>query len=296
MELDNTLVELNANEKKWWEQVIKDFRARCIKEPKHYSDFIIKHNKITPRQLQEDIDSVIESLREKTWQLYLVDEAVFNRKVLAYLVKERDFPRESLTSLLENRFQNEIKANVTDLEFSQNIAEVVGEFTGVIMPYVYALGLSTTNSRRSRSGKTFESIIESVMDVYDYPYETQSSVGTDTFSKSGLGKKVDLIVPGVGEYLRNRSKSAVVTVKTSLRERWQEVAEELQRTNVPHIYLLTADKSVTGNVIDIMKNYNITLVVYSSEKQSKFSDKETVIDFQTFYNNEMKHMMSYWSK
>jgi hypothetical protein len=85
-------------------------------------------------------------------------------------------------------------------------------------------------------------------------------------------------------------------MKTTLRERWQEVAEELSRTNVPHIYLLTADTSVTLNVINTMKQYNITLVVYSNEKTNKFSESENVQDFARFFSIEMPHIISYWSK
>jgi hypothetical protein len=31
-------------------------------------------------------------------------------------------------------------------------------------------------------------------------------------------------------------------MKTSLRERWQEVAEEIERTKIPEIHLLTVDE------------------------------------------------------
>jgi hypothetical protein len=132
------------------------------------------------------------------------------------------------------------------------------------------------------------------MDVFGYPYKDQSALGTTFYRQNNLGKKVDLIIPGADEYLRNRSKCAVVTMKTTLRERWQEVAEELSRTNIPHIYLLTIDDSLTSNVINTMNQYNITVVLYSSEKITKFSDKENVQDFKTFFLREMPHIVEYW--
>jgi hypothetical protein len=34
-------------------------------------------------------------------------------------------------------------------------------------------------------------------------------------------------------------------MKTSLRERWQEVAEEIERTKIPEIHLLTVDEDIS---------------------------------------------------
>tara|TARA_B100000745_G_scaffold296224_1_gene241317 strand:+ start:2495 stop:3391 length:897 start_codon:yes stop_codon:yes gene_type:complete len=295
MEPSNIITELSDVEKQWWDETIKQFRSEFIREPKHYSDTTLRQKGVTLEQLQENTDQMIEELREETWQLYLLDEAVFHQEVLAYLVRERDLPKNILNAIIDEKVLTEDYKDIGKEEFTLRIAGVIGEYTGKVMPYIYALSLSTTQSRRSRSGQTFEAIVESFMDVFGYSYDNQSSVGTDSFSESGLGKKVDLIVPGMEEYSRNRSKSAVVTVKTTLRERWQEVAEELQRTNVPHIYLLTADTGVSVPTIDTMSRYNITLVVYSTEKEGKFANKENVMDFQTFYNQEMPHIISYWN-
>lgn len=85
-------------------------------------------------------------------------------------------------------------------------------------------------------------------------------------------------------------------MKTTLRERWQEVAEELQRTNVPHIYLLTVDKDVTLNTAEIMKQYNITLVLYKKDKDRSLKGCANVIDYETFFLKEMPHILSYWKK
>ncbi len=286
------ITELNAKEKLWWEIEIKKARDRIIQNPKSYAKNLLREEKFTKEDLERDIEGIIENTREKIWESYLIDEAVFHKEILVHLSKTRHLPRQILHNLIaKNILEGDQKIN--KLDFANKVAEVVGEYTGKIMPYIYQLSLSTTNSRRSRSGQTFETLIEALFDIFDYSYTNQSSIGNANY-ESNLGKKVDLIVPNIDSYIKNRPKCAVVTMKTSLRERWQEVAEELNRTNVPHIYLLTVDKNVTKNTVSIMKRYNITLVVYRSEKDAKFSDFSNVQDFHTFFLHEMPHILSYW--
>jgi hypothetical protein len=45
-------------------------------------------------------------------------------------------------------------------------------------------------------------------------------------------------------------------MKTSLRERWQEVAEEIERTKIPEIHLLTVDEDIPKNKAQEMANHN----------------------------------------
>lgn len=293
-DIKDLIVELEPSEQEWWESTIKEFRSRIIKEPKHYARTILAQKGITKEKLAENVEDVLKTSREEVWQMYLIDEAKFHSEVLAHLVKTRDVPKEILNKIIKSELLDLDYSKVDKEELTERVARIVGEYAGRIMPYIYALSLSTTQSRRSRAGKTFEHIIETFMEVFGYPYGDQSSLGTTFYRENNLGKKVDLIVPGADEYAKNRSKCAVITMKTTLRERWQEVAEELSRTNVPHIYLLTVDDAITTNVVNTMNQYNITVVLYSSEKQGKFSDKENVQDFKTFFLQEMPHIIGYW--
>jgi len=286
------ITELNPKEKIWWEHEIKNFRGRIIQEPKSYAKTVIEERGFNKSNLTDDIESIIEKTREEIWQTYLIDEALFHQELLTHLSKSRHLPKSILINLISKRVLDTYK-DIGRIELQNILSEIVGEYTGRIMPYIYLLSLSTTNSRRSRSGKTFETLIEALFDVFEYPYTNQSSIGNAGY-ESNLGKKVDLIVPSIDSYIKNRPMCAVVTMKTSLRERWQEVAEELNRTNVPHIYLLTADRGVTPNTVSIMKRYNITLVVYQSEKTSKFEKFANVQDFRTFFLQEIPHILSYW--
>ena len=70
-----------------------------------------------------------------------------------------------------------------------------GNFAGSISPYIYQLCLSNTQSRRSRAGKVFEGIIYFLYEHYNYQYESQAKIGKKTFSRLGLGKVVDSVLP-----------------------------------------------------------------------------------------------------
>lgn len=287
------LTQLENSEKKWWAATIKEFRARLITEPKLYAKDILAQSWSNSLDMLDNLDDVIKDTREQIWQLYLLDEAKFHAEVLAYLFTERDLPRNILTMIVDHDMFRSIEDKDV---FIDELGKLMGDYAGRVMPYIYELALSTTQSRRSRAGKTFEQLVESLLEHFGIAFENQGSVSSGVFSAAGLGKKVDAIVPSIENYTSNRSKCAVVTMKTTLRERWQEVAEELSRTNVPHIYLLTADQTITENVINTIRNYNIALVVYGAEKQKKFSNHENVYSFYDFFTKEMRFIMQYWQK
>ena len=84
-------------------------------------------------------------------------------------------------------------------------------------------------------------------------------------------------------------------MKTSLRERWQEVAEEIKRTNVPSIYLLTADQDIANNKADEISQHNINLVVYKSVKQS-LREYRNLISFEDYFYEEIPSILNYWNE
>jgi hypothetical protein len=284
-------LELSSTESKWWESEIRRFRKEFIHEPVHYAKQAIAARGLGPEDLLTGLEDYLEVVREDGWQLYLADEARFHSEVVSHLAKTREAPKE----LLEVSITKSLDDCGTDrAKLLSNLSGTVGTYTGQIFPYLYQLSLSTTQSRRSRAGTTFEHLVEAFFDCLGYPYGTQEHIGQEQFKTLGLGKKVDLVVPSAYAYSQNRSKCAVVTMKTTLRERWQEVAEELSRTNVPHIYLLTLDRAVTRNVVTTMKEYNITLVVYEEVRQAKFADMMTVMSLQKFFSHEVPGIIRNW--
>jgi predicted nucleotide-binding protein (sugar kinase/HSP70/actin superfamily) len=82
-------------------------------------------------------------------------------------------------------------------------------------------------------------------------------------------------------------------MKTSLRERWQEVVEEINRTNIPHIYLLTLDGTITENVMNVLHSHNITIVTYQTIKDN-LSGFDNIMSFEEYFRHDIPHALDYW--
>lgn len=288
------IVSLDEEEKVWWESTIKRFRKEIVAPPRDYVDRVLLERGYSKELLQEDVETLLIDERQNVYEQFLIAEAELNAKVVSHLIENRPMPKAIFDDLIQSELLANGLAGLDAAELRESLIKIIGQYTGKIFPYLYALSLSSTNSRRSRAGTTFEALIEAALKIFDFPFQNQSSLGKNFFEINRIGKKVDLIIPGSKAYETRRSNCAIVSVKTSLRERWQEVVEELVRSNVPHIFLATLDDSITKNQLEIMKQYNITLVVRQAEKDAKFSTAGTVESFSTFYNVTVPHIVGAW--
>jgi hypothetical protein len=288
------IISLSEEEAKWWEKTIKTFRAKHMENPRFFIEESLRSKNFSREVLTKDVEKLLIVEREEIYNLFLKSEAALHAKLVAHLIETRPVPNKIFDELVDSRLINEGFTNLSPADLKSRLAEVIGEYTSKVFPYLYALSLSSTNSRRARAGSTFEQLVERALDIFGYPFQNQSHLGKDFFNENRIGKKVDLIIPGKDAYTTRRSNCAIVSVKTSLRERWQEVVEELVRSNVPHIFLATLDDNITSNQLDIMKQYNITLVVRKTEKEDKFPDAGTVESFTTFFNHTVPHLLAAW--
>lgn len=291
------ILELDEPEIQWWLNKIGAARKRHVLVPKDLIRNHIDSIKNDPAYIDQvrSTSSFIRSVRDATWSTYVDSELLFYREVINELLQHRSMPHQVLASIITQETMIGLGDLKTHTELLNQISDIFGHFAGRIFPYFFELSKSVTNSRRSRAGKAFEEIICSIMQAYCYPYSSQSAIGRKVFEEKGLGKIVDGILPSMCAYDKNRSKCMVVTMKTTLRERWQEVVEELQRTNVPAIHLLTLDENISSNVLNLMKNHNITLVTYR-ETKSKFENYSNIISFESFFNVEIPHTIDWWQR
>lgn len=221
-----------------------------------------------------------------------MDEVNFNAILMRDLHKLLETPKEILEVLLNK--------NITDKkgeELIETVKEICGEYAGRVFPYIYRLSLSNTQSRRSRAGKSFEAIIYKIYENLGYEYDSQSKVGRKTFDSLGLGKKVDSILPNIKCYAERRNKTIIGTMKTSLRERWQEVAEEIERTKIPEIHLLTADESIPKSKAQEMANHNIIVVTYEWVANSDtLKSMKNIISFEEYLFEEIPNILKFWNE
>ena len=129
----------------------------------------------------------------------------------------------------------------------------------------------------------------------NYSYDSQKKVGSKIFDEYNLGKKVDSIIPSIECFNNKRTKVIIGTMKTTLRERWQEVAEEIARTKIPEIHLLTCDTDISSNKAEEMKQHNITVVVYKDVK-NKLNDYRNLISFEDYFFKEIPNIFKYWNE
>jgi hypothetical protein len=286
---------LSPSESEWWAGTIRSFRKKYIKEPSFYIEQRRKDGTLSNEEIVSDVERLLVDSRELIYSDFGISEAELNRELLAHLFKTRDMPLKKLDAILEaTGFIGRDWKNVSYEEARTALAEVSADYTASLFSYIYELSLSNTQSRRSRAGHTFEALLESALDIFAIPFETQKKIGKSHFESVGLGKKVDLVVPSVEAYTQNRSKCAIVTAKTTLRERWQEVVEELIRSGVPHIYLATLDEDIAMAKVATMRQHNITLVVKKSVWESKFKDEGSVEYFQHFFSKTLPHHLEVW--
>jgi hypothetical protein len=290
---NNIITKIPADEKKAFEQLIKSYRKKHIRTSQAIVDKVLKENPVYLQDIKnKKVSQSILKLRELAWNEYLKDETYFNIVLMQDLHTVLKTPKYILEML--------VNQELTVLPKSELLVEVrklCGEYAGRVFPYIYQIALSNTNSRRSRAGKTFESVIYEVYDILQYSFDSQGKVGRKIFSKLGLGKKVDSILPNIACYEQRRNKTIIGTMKTSLRERWQEVAEEIERTKIPEIHLLTTDEDISKSKAQEMANHNIIVVAYSwiSESDS-LASMRNIISFEDYLFEEIPSILKFWKE
>lgn len=197
----------------------------------------------------------ILSMREGCWDEFVPFEKEFTTRMLSHLIDD---------------------ARVINMTPS----DAIRDFTMEYPVQIYDLALSNTQSRRSRAGKEFESILELLMMGAGIPVDVQGAIGKSFFQNNQIGKLVDLVIPGVAQYKSNKRNTMLISAKTTLRERWQEVPEEVNRTGIREMYLATLDDSFSEETINILYEANVIVVTTAENKNVKYKHNHRVLTFE----------------
>jgi hypothetical protein len=149
--------------------------------------------------------------------------------------------------------------------------------------FLWTLFLSISQSRKTRGGKDFELAISGLLDLMNIPHERQPA-----------RYRADFILPSIDVYRRDRNLAIVLSAKRTLRERWQEVVDELQRMNSPNVYLATTDESISLEKQREIAQRNIYLVVWDEVKRALFPDDSLVVGYSEFVNRILTHFEARW--
>ena len=289
------LIDLPPEEDGKFRETVRTLRDKLIPSPSVLVSKAIANNKEMLDALLKtaNISYVIDRLRQGSYNLFLEIEAQFNIDIVNYIGQHVDTPKLLLQEIIKRKLPDSTNL----LEVRGKVREICGEYAGRIMPYIYIICQSNTQSRRSRAGQEFEQIIYAMYNLYSYKFDSQQKLGREHFQKVGLGKKVDSVLPGIKEFETRRDKVIIGTMKTTLRERWQEVVEEIERTKIPKIYLLTADRDIARSKALEMGKHNIVLVVYREVKEeTDLSDLRNIISFEQYFLDEVPSELAFWKK
>jgi hypothetical protein len=282
------ITELEAPQKEAWKKQIQKQRKSLIDPPEYFVQKAVQ--KMGASFSTSAVSCFLIECRALCWEYYLEQELHFHKEMLSFLLANNDYAHSILADALQTYLPQELSKE----KLNTVLSKVVGQTAGYLTPYIYELCLSSTNSRRSRSGKTFEKIVEfMITEKYNYPFSSQSVLGGMFYKKHDLGKMVDGIIPNKEAFEQNRSQCVFLTMKTSLRERWQEVVEEQNRTNIPTVYLLTLDDSFSDENIRRMNHSNINLVV-PLEVKNKYADFSNIIAYEQFFNKVIPNYLRFW--
>lgn len=212
---------------------------------------------------------IMNSLRKTCWNIFTDMERLFTSDMLNILA----------------RYDSQINT-LHGLSAVEHFVEMYPE-------HIYKLALSNTQSRRSRAGKEFEAIIEIILRNSGIMLDSQGNIGKSVFIDKNLGKLVDIVIPSVIHYKYNKTNTILISAKTTLRERWQEVPEEMNRTATSKMYLTTLDKYISDNVLDMLYESNIILVTTSDIKEDFYNNKVNVITIEKLIQ-EADHITREW--
>jgi len=145
-------------------------------------------------------------------------------------------------------------------------------------PELDSIFLSAAQTRKSRAGLSFEHHVERVFRDGRISYEAQAVFG---------GRRPDFVLPDV-KALNAKGDVVIVSLKTTLRERWKQLAMEKP---FGAIFLATVDDRVSSEAIEEMAKNAISLVVPESLKEAKesaYEDYSNVMTFRQFFDVEVR--------
>jgi len=142
------------------------------------------------------------------------------------------------------------------------------------------LFLSASQTRKSRAGISFEHHVKRLLVDGCIYHEAQVVIGS---------RRPDFILPDVAALNdTNRTEALILSLKTTLRERWKQLGLERRHGAV---FLATVDDRISAPAIAEMARNEIVLVVPESLKKSKetdYKDHEGVITFRDFFHDQIK--------
>lgn len=280
--------------------------------PESFNFGIIRPSKrIT--DLESLIQELIEAIKTRSLDKFLSSSVIPDTKEMAANAKRAFLAERGLASLnpYSNSAPGDILAELIQFEYEifkklelrKGVAELATRIfsVGTDVPELASsliIGFEDIKnvfkglhaSRVSRAGTSFELHILAMLVDGNIPHDYQKRVD---------GRKTpDFIIPSAIFYnqaQRRNDDVILLSAKTTLRERWQQILNEGSR--VDRRFLTTLDQTVTGATLDEMEQRNVYLVVperYKNETITEYKGRNNVINFKDFFTNEIIQRRPLW--
>lgn len=223
-------------------------------------DFIKSKYKYPLGKIKNNFDALLEETEKEAYHLYLDYERKYGEKVFNVFVKE----------LIKSGELNKL----------ENTGKVLGKYFKLFDKFY----LSLAQSRKSRAGKGFEKIHNSLFKILNYPFDEQIVING----------KPDFLMPSAKHYSKNPMDCIIFTAKRTLRERWRQIVTE--GTRGLGFYLATIDEDVSSQQLNEMLNHRIYLVCPESIKKRCYQDKINVLSFRQFFKDHLDPKIKAWKR
>jgi hypothetical protein len=219
---------------------------------------IVTSKNLTVEEIKDNFDLIFSDIEKEAYRLYLIYEEIYGKEVFR--------------AFIEYLYQSRRIQKISELK------EILGE-------YFYSFDkffLSLSQSRRARSGKTFESITNSLFKSLGYPFDEQIVING----------KPDFLMPSEKHYRENPLDCIIFTTKRTLRERWRQIVTE--GTRGLGFYLATIDKNISSVQLKEMLRHRIYVVCPQTLKDKCYNNAINVLSFRQFFKDHLDPAMKRW--
>jgi len=159
-----------------WEKLIKKTRSNFIKNAPHYISLAVEKN----IKIIDDTSNFIKKVYADAYhEFFLKDEYIFSKNILKNL------------------------SDLTEYNKEQNNTH---QFIDKYFEHIYKLCLSNTQSRRSRAGDGFETLVEQILIHKKIPYQDKSLLTDNNLEV----KEIDFIIPSKKQYIADKKKVTAI--------------------------------------------------------------------------------------
>lgn len=144
--------------------------------------------------------------------------------------------------------------------------------------------LSLTQSRRTRAGSAFETVVTTLFEALGYPYSAQPVLS---------GSKPDFVLPSVAHYNAFATDCLTFSAAATLGADWSsKIIEGLMGQLV---FLATTDERISLADLEKLKQHKFRLVVPKHIKSRRYGSALNVIDFEFFFAYWLDPALKRWT-